>query len=272
MSDAWTLGISTGCCADLALADVLPAMHHAGVEVVELATPPGHFDPVDLDHLNRAKALLTDLHLHPLSIHAPFGGALDLAHPNPDHRYAAVNGLAAVARALRDLGGAIIVVHASDRSRGADSEERLRDALDSLLRVDRACAETGIRMALETPLPHLVGGQPSEFDWLLTRLPSTTGVCFDVGHVNLGRHFDAFLDVTGSRLIHVHVHDNRGEYDDHLPPGEGRIDWRLVFDGLRRVEYDGCLMLELGCHRDLAAHFRNALAALHRLLGRRAHS
>lgn len=241
-------------------------MRGAGAELVELATPPGHFDPLDLAHLRQAQAMLSELHLTPLSIHAPFGGALDLAHSDRDHRRAAVDGLRGVARALRDLGGQILVVHASDLTRGSDAQDRLHDSLESLVRVDRACADLGVRMALETPLPHLIGGQPEEFDWLLARLPPSTGVCFDVGHVTLGRRFERFLEVTAARLIHVHIHDNFGAHDDHLPPGEGGICWDRVFDGFRRVGYRGCLMLELGCRHDLTAHFRNALATTHVLL------
>jgi len=78
---------------------------------------------------------------------------------------------------------------------------------------------------------------------------------------------DAFLHVIGTRLIHVHVHDNRGVHDDHLPPGSGTIQWAKVFEGLRRADYEGHLMLELACRENLTDHFTQALAATRDLMG-----
>ena len=55
-------------------------------------------------------------------------------------------------------------------------------------------------------------------------LMSMIGVCLDTGHTTLGRHWRRFLTVAASRLTHVHANDHRGQSDDHLPPGDGRID------------------------------------------------
>jgi sugar phosphate isomerase/epimerase len=53
--------------------------------------------------------------------------------------------------------------------------------------------------------------------------------------------------LAGERLIHVHACDNRGTYDDHLPPGMGVIDWGSVVESLRGVGYQGWVILELAC-------------------------
>lgn len=49
------------------------------------------------------------------------------------------------------------------------------------------------------------------------------GICFDIGHAN------CFSQVNGKEwaealfpyIRHIHVHDNAGDRDSHLPPGEG---------------------------------------------------
>jgi sugar phosphate isomerase/epimerase len=57
------------------------------------------------------------------------------------------------------------------------------------------------------------------------------GHCFDIGHWNLFSEVSLadWFDVLGSRLVHLHLHDNRGKADDHLPVGEGNIDFDALF-------------------------------------------
>ena len=53
------------------------------------------------------------------------------------------------------------------------------------------------------------------------------GHCFDAGHWHLfGRSRMAeWLEVISSRLFHLHLHDNHGRADEHLPVGKGTIDF-----------------------------------------------
>jgi len=51
--------------------------------------------------------------------------------------------------------------------------------------------------------------------------------------------------MAGGRLITTHLQDNHGARDEHLPPGDGAIDWEDVAAALREIGYPGCLMLEL---------------------------
>jgi sugar phosphate isomerase/epimerase len=43
----------------------------------------------------------------------------------------------------------------------------------------------------------------------------------------------------------LHLHDNDGSGDLHLPPGRGNIDWRDVMNALGEISYNGTLNLEL---------------------------
>jgi sugar phosphate isomerase/epimerase len=47
--------------------------------------------------------------------------------------------------------------------------------------------------------------------------------------------------------VHVHANDHHGHHDDHLPPGEGLIDWRHIRGTLAAVGFDGWIVLELSC-------------------------
>ena len=51
------------------------------------------------------------------------------------------------------------------------------------------------------------------------------GMCLDLGHAHIGEGIPATIDVMGPRIRSVHVHDNAGEKDSHLWPGDGTIAW-----------------------------------------------
>ena len=44
--------------------------------------------------------------------------------------------------------------------------------------------------------------------------------------------------------MHIHLHDNDGQRDLHLPMGTGIIDWDALIKTLKRI-YDGTITLEV---------------------------
>lgn len=244
----WRVGLSTGGCLDSSILDVIPDLASSGAAGVEVGTPPRHFDPLDDAQVTALGKALGATSLVPVSIHAPFGGLFDLADPNAHHRHAAIGAALTAASAIKRLGGQLVVVHPSDLERyGRDVRARLADSAASLRLLAANCAAEGVTVAVESPLPHLIGGHPDEFAWLLGQVDDAVRVCLDTGHTALGGHWRQFVRVAGSRLAHVHVHDNRGQWDDHLPPGDGVIDWVDVANSLVETNYDGWLMLEVSC-------------------------
>lgn len=71
-------------------------------------------------------------------------------------------------------------------------------------------------------------------------------IVFDIGHCHHTGH-DIVEDVleAGKRLKHLHLHDNRGDGDSHLPIGEGDIDYKAFTQALQTVGYQGLYMMEL---------------------------
>jgi sugar phosphate isomerase/epimerase len=262
------MGLATGACPSLSILETLDAVAGSGVGAVEIGTPPRHFDLRQPAQIEAVAERLRHHGLQAISIHAPFGAGLDLADPLELHRRAGLDAISAAARAIKRLGGRIVVVHPSDLPRHAhDVSSRLHDSARGLAEVSRACRQEGLTLAVESPLPHLIGGHPDEFAWLLQRMDADAGVCLDTGHTSLGRHWHRFLEVSTRRLVHVHVSDNHGHADDHLPPGEGALDWRDIAQSLREVDYRGWLMLELGCPGGgLPEYFRRAVARAGTLL------
>jgi sugar phosphate isomerase/epimerase len=83
---------------------------------------------------------------------------------------------------------------------------------------------------------------------LLTPLPELM-LHLDIGHANLlvpRNTTEEILDAFGSRLRHVHLHDNKGGHEDlHLPLGAGHLNLRGVIGALRASGYDDTITLEV---------------------------
>jgi len=263
-----SVAVATGGWAERPILDVIDALAAVGVRAVEIGTPPRHFDPLQREGIEAVRERLEQAGIRPVSIHAPFGGYLDLADPNPRHRLAAVGAILETARALQALGGEVVVVHPSDRPRdGAQLDESLGHCIEALAPLVRGCRELGLTLALESPLPHLIGGAPAEFERILASLPGEVAVCLDTSHLWLGGHWDRFVELAAGRGLHLHASDNRGTYDDHLPPGDGVIDWGHVGRSLTAAEFSGWMVLELaGSDGPLEPYVERARASFESLV------
>ena len=75
--------------------------------------------------------------------------------------------------------------------------------------------------------------------------------CREVGHSNLKTMYDTFhanieeknitaaVQACADQLVHVHISEN-----DRSTPGEGGVNWDESFAALKKVNYDGWLMIE----------------------------
>jgi len=67
----------------------------------------------------------------------------------------------------------------------------------------------------------------------------------DLGHANLfGKSIEEFIRKFHTKIRHVHLHDNDGRKDLHLPMGVGNINWEKILKTLKR-NYDGTITLEV---------------------------
>ena len=70
-------------------------------------------------------------------------------------------------------------------------------------------------------------------------------VCLDTGHAAIFNPDVAdAVRYIGDRLEALHIHDNGGESDEHLVPGDGIIDWDAFALALAEIGYKGVVSLE----------------------------
>ena len=249
----WEVGLSTGVGYRHPIEDVLPRISRRGFRAIEVSTAQAHLDVSDLGRVRRVRELIDTLGLRVHSLHAPFGHDVNFTSPDPGQRARAFDRLASAADALALLGGRLYVIHpgGEDQRWVWDRDHRLALSVEGLGRVWRECQARDLTLVVETPLPHLLGGQPEDFAWILERLPRDgIGVCVDTSHCALGGTLLPSIAASGDRLVHVQASDNRGRTDDHLPPGEGTLDWAAIRSALDAVGYAGVFLLEVNGEGD----------------------
>lgn len=90
------------------------------------------------------------------------------------------------------------------------------------------------------------------------------GFCFDAGHATLFSRLPVqkWLEAFGPHLREMHIHDNRGLRDDHLPAGEGSINFRGVLLAARDVGAKPILTVE----PQREEHFHRSILSLQAIL------
>ena len=122
--------------------------------------------------------------------------------------------------------------------------------------------EFGMRIAVENMLniESMLGRTPEEIQGILENVRrENLGFVFDVGHANTNGNVDSFLALK-EKMIHVHVHDNKGARDEHLPVKSGNVNWRRVAKGLEG--YEGRFVTEARTLVQGAQSMRNLKAFL----------
>ena len=122
-------------------------------------------------------------------------------------------------------------------------------ALTSLEAVVQRARALQLTLGLENMFPRLrYMVEPGEFAALFNRFPDLR-LTLDIGHAFIGARAEErilkFLGELGPRLCHVHVSDNLGQRDDHLPLGKGLIKFKKIVKALQDLGYDDTVTLEI---------------------------
>ena len=76
-------------------------------------------------------------------------------------------------------------------------------------------------------------------------------LCLDTGHANMfDKPIGAIIRDTGADYIKIiHVHDNLGDKDAHLPPYSGNVDWGEFCEALYDIGFAGVMNFETSAKR-----------------------
>jgi len=186
-----------------------------------------------------------------VTLHGPF---IDLSAGSPDREM-----LKATRKRLNQLLELVplfkpqcVVCHAGyeEIRYGWIKDGWLEKSIETWSWLGQAVREAGSRLVLE----NVYEWSPTDLVELFEALkPCEVGFCLDTGHVaSFSRTpLEEWLNVLGPYVTHLHLHDNHGAADEHLPLGSGTIDFTPLWDFLAgRAEWP-TLTLEPHVEADL---------------------
>lgn len=248
------LGYNTNGLQNHRLADALELLAAHGYEAVALTLDVMHLDPFTArpGEVAAVAHQLEGLQLEPVIE----TGARYLLDPRHKHEPTLMTRGSARERRLdyyhhaaaigRDLGARVLSFWSGiDHAPAGDSAAWLQDGVASTCDLVR---RHGLLPALE-PEPGMAVATVADWRTLGEALGSEApALCLDVGHLYVtGETADppGLIQGIAGELAQVHLEDIRPGIHEHLPPGEGSVDFSGVLAALARGGYGGPACFEL---------------------------
>jgi len=220
------LGISTLCTIGRTYSE-MGRLLELGIDVLEILEE--YKDRLNPTRMRKVEEL-TDSYDVRLTIHSPI---LDMNIASSTRAFRAES-IRQVIRSVDNaalMGAELVVVHPGVRTpldflypgiHWGFNRESLREILNH-------AEASGVKVGVENmPGNHsFLLEKSSEFLELIGEgLPLQ--MTLDVGHANTTSQLENYIRDMGNRIAHVHLHDNRGNDDEHLVVGKGTIDWGFL--------------------------------------------
>jgi sugar phosphate isomerase/epimerase len=179
-----------------------------------------------------------------ITIHGPY---MDLSPGGADEkvRRATVERYRQTFEAASYLRPGAIVLHGGwdERRFDGDVELWLNQSLKTWPEFIKEAERLGTKIAVENIFDERPGPLKSLIESLLS---PNFRICLDAGHLNIFSEvsMDEWFREIGAFVAEVHLHDNNGERDYHLPVGAGRVDFEKFFALLREYAREPIYTIE----------------------------
>src|SRR5579871_3233763 len=226
--------------------DLISQIGSAGFHGIEIFCSRSHFDYTSKAEIQNIAGAMSDAKLKLESLHAPTsrdrsanregGTPLSICEVERVRRIDAMDELKRAIDVAEELPYSRLVLHMGGSRETANPKKR-DAAFSSLEHLILHARHVGVTITVENTPSEM--GDPAYLRAFVdeTRL---TGLRFnfDIGHANLadgaaeeriGKSWEPMRELVTA----VHLHDNRGEKDEHLPPYDGEIDWEAATKMLR---------------------------------------
>jgi sugar phosphate isomerase/epimerase len=226
--------------------EMLGQIAEAEFEGVEIFCSRGHFDYTAKTEIQGVASALSANGLALASLHAPTsrdlsatregGTPLSICEVERVRRIEAMDELKRAIDVAETLPFSRMVFHMGGARETADPRKR-DAAFSSLEHLILHAKHVGVTICVENTTSEM--GDPAYLRAFVdeTRL---TGLRFnfDIGHAHMadgqeGERIEKSFAPLRDLVVGVHLHDNHGEKDEHLPPYDGTIDWEKAIPILK---------------------------------------
>ena len=214
-------------------------------DFVDLTLEPPAADPEQVD----VDAIRAALELNDLGVVAHTAYYLPLASPFASIRQACLGEFNKALKTAQRIGAKIMNTHFDKPPKFFTDRQTVDWHIEVLGPLCEEAAGVDVTIVLEQ-VPFAGGNQLEMIDELLEAV-SLLRFHLDSGHAKLERghdRWDEYIDRLGPKLAHVHLSDNDGTSDQHLPLGaapRSTTDWPEHIRKLKASGYDATITLEV---------------------------
>jgi sugar phosphate isomerase/epimerase len=232
---------------------LLDVFARAGAQGVELFAARQHFDYTSRPHIRELAEWFRSATVEPFSLHAPLypdlemgrsgTPAVNVIHPDKSRRIDSMDEIKRALEVAEQIPFRFLILHLGEREDLWD-ERAIDHSVTALEHLRAFASPLGVKLLIENLQGEVT--KPAHLVEILHagRLPDI-GVCLDVGHAHLGDGVASALEVLKPQIRSAHLHDNQGDKDAHLWPGEGTIAWDETFAALKSAPQTPAGVLEI---------------------------
>lgn len=232
---------------------ILDIFSRAGAQGVELYAARQHFDYTSRAHIREIADWFAANPVEPFSMHAPLypdlemgrGGtpAVNVIHPEKSRRIDGMDEIKRALEAAEQIPLRYLVVHLGERE-DTWSPRSLENSLTALEHLRAFANPLGVKLLIEN-IQNEVTQSRNLLEILDVGHFKDIGICFDAGHANLGDGVATVLSELRPLIRSSHLHDNKGDRDSHLWPGDGTIAWEETMKELKSAPQTPAGVLEI---------------------------
>lgn len=154
-----------------------------------------------------------------------------------------------IIRVANELGIKLLNFHS--HSRGMYIKDKKKQTLDNWIKSLKELVEYGnkydIRIMFENAGERGEIVDINDFKYIVGRV-SGLKVHLDVGHAFIHggmKNVEEFIKIFKNKIEYIHIHDNHGQNDEHLPLGVASLEYEKVIELLKKIDYNKTITFEV---------------------------
>jgi sugar phosphate isomerase/epimerase len=233
---------------------LLDTLAKGGAQGIEIFAARQHFDYTSKTHVKEIALWFSANSVEPFSMHMPMFGdtemgrsgspAVNVVHPEKSRRIDAMDEVKRALETAEEMPLRHLILHLGERE-DRWSPRTLEHAMTAIEHLQAFARPLGVKILLEN-LQNEVTEAVNLLEIVRIGHFKDVGVCLDVGHAHLGGGIAAAIGELSPLIRSTHIHDNHGQKDEHLWPGEGTIPWAETMKELRTSPQLAAAVLEIG--------------------------
>jgi len=241
----------------------------AGAEGIEIFAARQHFDYTNRHQVREIADWFRGHPTLPWALHAPLrmegenergsAASINVVHVEKSRRIDAMDEIKRALESAEQVPFRHLILHLGERG-DTWSPRALEHGMTAVEHLRAFARPLGVQILLENLDKNEVAQPENLREIVFVGHFDDIDFCLDVGHAHLGDGTLAAIETLGDRIRSVHVHDNAGDRDGHLWPGDGTIAWPETMQPLLALRKPPTFVLEI--HRDLEVSSEAARAHL----------